>query len=618
MTNDPSRLGIVESVSGAEINVALHSSTVSGLMFVHGNPYYVAQVGSFIRIPIGLIDLIGIVSQAGATPDPPNDTGATGRLWMTVQLFGQGSHETGFIRGVSLLPSIGDSVHIMTDADLQTVYGTTISPDRIRIGHVASALSIPALLDINRLVTRHTAVVGATGAGKSTTVARVLESLTAIERYPSARILVFDVHGEYASTLRDRAQVFRVDSNEHSNSRPLNVPYWALSFDELRKLTFGDISDGASNAAVRDKITELKRQALDLSNLAGSSHEDMTVDTPLPFSVHQLWFDLHRTVNATHTQSGTGQSHETEALQLNDDGVPIQVGDPMAVLAPQYRPATQAAGQDKIYLSGSRLNIGRQLDALASRLRDRRYDFLFRPGPWTPTPDGRVEEDLDAFLKEWLGSEHTVSILDLSGVPSMILTDLVGALTRVIYDAIHWSRLLSEGGRERPLLFVFEEAHAYLGEHQPGSARAAVQRVVKEGRKYGMGAMIVSQRPSEIDSTILSQCGTIVALRLTSSSDRQHVTSAAPDNLGGLLSLLPALRTGEAIVLGEAVPLPMRAIVERPEHLPQSTDPEVVADGQPGGWDRKMEPADYEDVMMRWRSQDPISHRVVPSTTSES
>ena len=612
MKSDPSFLGSVENVAGAEVSVALDDSTVSGLLFVKGQPYHVAQVGSFVRIPLGLIDLIGVVSQAGATPEHLSTDKVDGRMWMTVQLVGHGSSDKGFSRGISLLPSVGDSVHIMTDSDLEVVYGAKTSLKHIRVGHVASALSIPALLEINNLVTRHSAVVGTTGAGKSTTVARILESLTDLSRYPSARVIVFDIHGEYASALQDQARVFRVGGDETSRSEPLHVPYWALSFDELVDLTFGNLPDDASRGAIRDMIVELKRSALEIYSREGIEPADITVDTPIPFSIHQMWLDLHREVNATHTVASTGQSRATEALLVGDDGAPLEVGDAMEVVPPRYRAATQAKGEGKIFLSGSALNIRRHVDALGSRLKDRRYDFLFRPGPFMPEVDGKVNCDLDVFLQSWIGNAKTVSILDLSGVPTAILTDLVGALTRVIYDALQWSRKLSEGGRERPLLFVFEEAHTYLGSSQPKAVQTAVQRVVKEGRKYGIGAMVVSQRPSEIDPTILSQCGTIIALRLSNANDRSHVVSAAADNLAGVLSLLPVLRTGEAIVVGEAVPLPMRVLVELPRYRPESTDPTVVGDEQPGGWDRKQEEsADYEDVMIRWRSQDASSRNTV-------
>ena len=618
MKNDPSFLGSVENVAGSEVSVALDDSTMSGLLFVKGQPYHVAQVGSFVRIPLGLIELIGLVSQAGATPEHLATDEMDGRMWMTVQLVGHGSSDKGFSRGISLLPSVGDSVHIMTDKDLEVVYGVQSSLKRIRVGHVASALSIPALLDINSLVTRHSAVVGTTGAGKSTTVARILESLTDSSRYPSARVIVFDIHGEYASAVRDQARIFRVGGDDASRSEPLYVPYWALSFDELVDLTFGNLPDDAARGAVRDMVVSLKRSALEIYSRDGIDPADVTVDTPIPFSIHQLWFDLHREVNATHTISGTGQSRDTEALVVGDNGTPLEVGDPMRVVPPRYRAATLAKGEEKIYLSGSSLNIRRQVDALGSRLKDRRYDFLFRPGPFMPQVDGQVDYDLDVFLKGWIGNKKTVSILDLSGVPTAILTDLVGALTRVIYDALQWSRKLSEGGRERPLLFVFEEAHTYLGGSQQQSVQSAVQRVVKEGRKYGIGAMVVSQRPSEVDSTILSQCGTIIALRLSNANDRGHVISAAADNLAGVLSLLPVLRTGEAIVVGEAVPLPMRALVELPRYRPESTDPTVVGDEQPGGWDRKQEEsADYEDVIIRWRSQDASSRSTIVDATND-
>lgn len=616
--SDPSLLGYVQDVSGATVSVVLEDTTRSGLVFVDGHAYHVAQVGGFVRIPLGFTDLVGIVSQAGsgAVPERLAEANPFGRMWLTVQLIGEGSFSHPFRRGVSVLPSLGDSVHIMTEAKLGAVYGDASSPDRVDIGQIASAASIPAVLDINALVTRHSAVVGTTGAGKSTTVVRILEAIADPNRYPSARVLVFDLHGEYSAALRDRAKNFRVGGNG-SSARPFYVPYWALSFEELLPLTFGGVSDDASAGAIRDEIVRLKRGALEGSPRAGIQPLEVTVDTPVPFSIHQLWLELHRRLNATHTAPPASQTRDSEALLLNEEGVPVQIGDAMSVTPPRYRAPTQAAGETKIYLSGSTLNIRRQLEGLASRLRDRRYDFLFRPGPWAPDAGGRVESDLDEFLEEWLGGEYSVAILDLSGVPSEVMTSLVGSLTRVIYESLFWSRRLSEGGRERPLLLVFEEAHSYLGDHLSG-ASSAVQRVVKEGRKYGVGAMIVSQRPSEVDTTILSQCGTIVALRLANATDRAHVASAVADNLAGVLSMLPILRTGEAIITGEAVPVPMRVLVDVPTLLPESTDPSVVGVGVPGGWDRRREPTDYRDVVGRWRSQDPRSSRIVADEASKS
>jgi len=203
--SDPSLLGYVQDVAGATVSVVLEDSTRSGLVFVEGHAYHVAQVGGFVRIPLGFTDLVGIVSQAGsgAVPERLAETNPFGRMWLTVQLIGEGSPGRPFSRGVSVLPSLGDAVHVMTEARLGAVYGEVSSPIRVEIGRIASASSIPALLDINALITRHSAVVGTTGAGKSTTVVKIVEAIADPKRYPSARVLIFDPHGEYSAALLD-------------------------------------------------------------------------------------------------------------------------------------------------------------------------------------------------------------------------------------------------------------------------------------------------------------------------------------------------------------------------------------------------------------------------------
>jgi len=159
---------------------------------------------------------------------------------------------------------------------------------------------------------------------------------------------------------------------------------------------------------------------------------------------------------------------------------------------------------------------------------------------------------------------------------------------------------------------VLEEAHSYVGQDQAGNAAVAVRRIVKEGRKYGIGAMVVSQRPAEIDSTVLSQCGTTFAMRLANSTDRNQVMGSVTDNLEGLLSMLPVLRTGEAIIVGEAVHLPVRTVLDPPskDRRPDSSDPLVYNDEGPGGWNRGKEKSNYSEVVAVWRKQDPRSPRV--------
>ena len=220
--------------------------------------------------------------------------------------------------------------------------------------------------------------------------------------------------------------------------------------------------------------------------------------------------------------------------------------------------------------------------------------------------NAQPNKDLDELLEDWLGSDKPITILDLSGVPVSILTDLIGVLVRLLFDSLFWARNLPEGGRTRPLLFVFEEAHTYLNSGNNRAASAAVRRVIKEGRKYGLGAMIVSQRPAEIDPTILSQCGTLFAMRLANLTDRSHVTGTSSDNLEGFFNMLPTLRTGEVIVVGEAVHLPLRALVDLPGEgrRPDSNDPKVYDPDAQSGWNRPKCSEDYARVLKNWRTED--------------
>ncbi len=612
MASSPTYLGTVQDVQGATISIALDKDTVSGLAFIDGHGYRIGQIGSFVRIGIGFVDLFGIVSQvgAGAVPEALAKVEPYGYRWLKVQLIGEGWRSGEFKRGISQYPTIGDEAHLVTEQDLTRIYGRPDAPNFVRIGNLASAESIPALVDIDRLITRHSAVVGTTGAGKSTTVANLLASLSDPVRYPSSRIIVLDIHGEYHAALSDRATIFRVNADEARGEQPLFIPYWALSLDELLRVTpFRGLND-ADRAALVEKIKQLKLASIGAQARNGVTADTMTVDTPIPFSIHRLWYELHRYVCSTHTAQGANQSDATEAIESGPDGQ-LVLGDIMGVNPPRYRPIT-SGGPNRVYLSGAPLNIRRQILATESLLRDTRYDFMFRPGPWCPNPtlqnlDAQPAQDLDALIRSWVGGDKPITILDLSGVPVSILMDLVGVLIRLLFEALFWARYLPEGGRTRPLLFVLEEAHAYLNAGNEGAASTAARRIVKEGRKYGLGAMIVSQRPAEIDPTILSQCGTMFAMRLANTTDRSHVTGTVSDNLEGLFNMLPTLRTGEAIIVGEAVHLPLRALIDAPakNRRPDSHDPKIYNPDTDGGWNRQKQVENYARVLEKWRSENP-------------
>jgi len=583
---DPTYLGRVSAVSGSTITVKLAESLSSGLAMIDGHTYRVGQVGSFVRIPLGYQDLYGVVAEIGANAAPQAVVFAevdTGR-WMRVELAGEAIGDR-FERGLSQHPNVDDAVHIVTQKDLRRIYGGK-EEDQIEIGTLSSAENIVVRLTLDTLVTRHSAIVGSTGSGKSTTVASLLRSVvrTADSAAVSgARVLLLDVHGEYSAALGDLAKTF--SATPSPGEEPLFVPYWALEAGELLDFVAGGLNDNHL-IAFTDKIQELKERRLTAGPLPGLEPQSLTVDSPVPFSLKQLWYDLIDFETATFT----GPQRDQPALEA--------VGDPATLIPPHYTP--HAMGATGPFLNQAAKGIRRQLNLLRSRLLDRRYDFILHPGPWEPDLAGQAAQDLDTLLAGWLGHDRPITILDLSGVPSTVLVRLIGSILRIVYEALYWSREKTEGGVLRPLLVVMEEAHRYVSPDSGNVAADVVKRIAKEGRKYGVGAMLVSQRPSEIDETVLSQCGTLIALRLSNPADRGRVKGALPDNLSGLMDLLPVLRTGETIISGEAARLPVRCRVSLPpaDRLPRSSDPQVSA-----AWRSRRIAEGYDRMVASWRAQ---------------
>ncbi len=349
---------------------------------------------------------------------------------------------------------------------------------------------------------------------------------------------------------------------------------------ELLSFLMGKLDDKAL-IQVLDRIFEYKADRANSAAIPGIDMNSMTVDTPIPFSLKKLWFELLEPEIKT-------RDNKERTLPALIDG-----GDANSLKPPRYKPHSTTNTPPFLNTVGV-MGIRRQLDQMRSRLLDRQYEFLLHPGSWEPDLNGDADKDLPDLLATWLGHDKPITILDT------VLIRLIGAILRIIYEGLFWGREKSEGGIQRPMLVVMEEAHRYLSKDTEGLARIMVQRIVKEGRKFGIGAMIISQRPSEVDDTILSQCGTFVALRLSNDTDRNRVKAALPDSLAGVIDTLPVLRTGEAIVTGEAARLPIRCRIALPseEHRPYSEDPEVAKN-----WQTNRISEDYQRVAASWRSQ---------------
>lgn len=257
MKNNSTYLGTVQDVTGTTIRVAMVNDSLSGLTYVNGEGYRIGQIGSFVKIPIGYNYLFGIITQVGAGAVPENQVTNQpyGNRWSTIQLVGEGNRTGEFQRGISQYPTISDEVHLVSEEDLKKIYGQPNKPYFVNVGHIAGAESIPALLDVNKLITRHSAVVGTTGSGKSTTVASLLNVLSDTTKYPSSRILVFDIHGEYGQALKDKANIYKInaDKTEGSKEKELYLPFWALSFEELCEISFGKFNNEKDQNAILER-----------------------------------------------------------------------------------------------------------------------------------------------------------------------------------------------------------------------------------------------------------------------------------------------------------------------------------------------------------------------------
>ena len=599
---DATYVGHVVSVTGSIVRVKLRDDMSSNLVLVKGETYRIGQIGSFFRIPLGYTNLYAVCTQVGADALPfghsllplsgnlEEDVQEilSGYRWVTVVLFGE-SIGTEFERGIGQYPTVGDEVHLVTNNDLTSIYSWTREvTGTVTVGRVASTRGIPAEINISKLVSRHCAVVGSTGAGKSNLVTVLLEGISE-SNFPNARVIVIDPHGEYASAINEVAQVFRANTKA-MDKKTLRVPFWALPFNELKQLALGNLNL-TQETAVRDAIFEMKMTATQYLNYQPPL-ESLNADSPVPFSIKQLWFDLDKFERVTFEVSGNGQTESTEC-NCEDEGNPEQL---RSARYPSASPYNRSPYQNK-----QKRNIERQLEFMKSRILDGRYSFLFTPeGGFTPDLYGKVEADLDALVGEWIGHDKQMSVFDVSSLPSEMLPTIVGTILRVIYDMILWGQDLDIGGRKQPLLVVIDEAHLFIPDGGDSLANRMLSMLAKEGQKYGIGLMLVSQRPSELDGTVLSQCGSFIAMRLTNASDRSKIAQTVPDDLGGLVDSLPSLRTGEGILFGEIVPIPTRVRVRKAHKKLIGDDPKL-----PEAWQREERPDArlYANALLNWRAQ---------------
>ena len=590
MKTEITYLGKVINVNSSAVEVEISKEIPSAAPIIHGRVYKLGQIGTFVKIPVGSLTLFGLVSSVSNVPSSIETTSYDpdyGARFLQIQLIGEQVGNAGFEKGVGTYPTINDDVHIVTEDDLSIIYGS-YEEGLIEIGKHSSSENLSVYLDLRHLILRHSAILGSTGSGKSNTTANIIKRL--LTDYPGSRVVLVDPHGEYPSAFKNDARIFRINAPQH----PLYIPFWTMTFDELSFFLVGrkQGEEKPDDKRLREAILEFKKQNATKLKAGKVDAEFITADSPIPFDIRQMWHDFNREVYATHNIADRDkQDRSTEEL--------IDEGDPKNLIPAKFK--AYAMGGGAPYKSKNQTMYSYEMK-IRSRLKDSRFDFMFNPGEFY---DADSKHDIDQLIRDWIDHKKRLTIFNLNEVPFELTDISVGLITRFIFDSMYWGRFQEYTGRNRPLLMVYEEAHSYLPKaeystHIYGYARKAVEKVFKEGRKFGIGAMVVTQRPSEISETILAQVGTLISLRLTNTSDKAAVQSAAPNNMISLIDFLPSLRIGETIIVGESIKIPSRVRIELVEPRPSSNDPEVVA-----SWKKLFEPnkENYKKVVTALREQ---------------
>jgi DNA helicase HerA-like ATPase len=550
-TASPESIGRVTGVSGAQATLELDGRTVEQ-----------ATVGKFMGLMMGRSAIIGLITEIGEQAlAGSGNIGSTPsyRKLARIDLIGELRNDGAsirFLRGVTEYPNIGTPAHLLPDSALRTVYGIA-DADRAHIGDLQQNPSIPVHVDIDQLISRHFAILGATGVGKSSGVAIILSKILAAR--PNLRIFLVDPHNEYSHCFGEKAQVL--------TPRNLRLPFWLFNFEETVDVFFG----GRPGV---DEEVEILSEAIPLAKSAYLQYRQ-------------------------NAQSTLAKRRDPRDLGFTaDTPVPYRIEDLIALLDERM---------GKLENRNSRTIYHKLIGRIQTFRNHPRYAFMFE----NANIGGDTMAEILGNLFRLPPQGKPMTIMQLAGFPAEVIDSVVSVLCRMAFDFGLWSEGVA------PLLFVCEEAHRYAPADKKvgfGPTRRALSRIAKEGRKYGVFLGLVTQRPAEIDATIISQCSTFFVMRLANDRDQALIRSAVSDAATNLLSFIPSLGTREVFTFGSGVALPTRM---RFQELPAELRPNSEASGNTrsdagNSVDRDL----LSSVIERWRSAS-MSRRVSDEDLSD-
>ena len=535
------KIGLLVDVTGEHFTAKLISEgdqAASGT-----NSVRIGQVGSYLSVKQPDMQILVMVERSYRVADRQGQAAHMVRLTPLGAIGLDGK----FSRGVSHFPTSGAEIHVVSPRDLERVFSSH-SEVGYKVGRLTPFDAIDVYLDASAFFGRHAAILGQSGSGKSWTVTSLIQS--ALRSMPQAHIILLDMHGEYCDKDVDGVVAhspFPASQVRSLQAQEVEFTYWLLAYSELCELIIDPADENASIqvAFLRSILIKLKRDTnkhLELGHI--------TVDSPVYYSMDDF--------------VGLIQKSNSETTDF---------------------------GKTRSPLFGK---FDQMLVRLGSMSNDTRYDFLMKPKMRTST------ESLTDLMKDLVGlgeQKANVTVLDLSAVPFDVVPMVAAQIGRLAYEFNFWNPLC----REFPIFLICEEAHEYIPREdipRYREARRSMERIAKNGRKYGVGLCVVSQRPHDVSETVLSQCNSFICLRISNPDDQEYVRSMVPEAARGTFAALTSLSKGEAVALGEAVPMPVRFKVNLPDPPPNSTDIDYAGKWRDGG-----EEISVEKLVSNWHKQ---------------
>ncbi|MFH1984748.1 MAG: ATP-binding protein [Pseudomonadota bacterium] len=466
------------------------------------------------------------------------------------------------------------------------------------LGQLSLNKAIDMKIHGDRFFSKHIAIVGSTGSGKSCTVARILHDVVGIAdeknsnigKQNNSHVVIFDIHDEYTAAFTlQKDQNFTLNRLDIDS---LQLPYWLMNSEELESMFIESNEQNSHN-----QVSQFKQAVILNKEKHNPGIKEMTYDTPVYFSiteVYQYIENMNREVigrleNENQPKLADGSIVSDRRVYFNESKSFV---------------ATSTAKADKATNGPFNGEFNRFVSRLETKLADKRLRFLLHPGKPGGIP--YKTDDFEEIIKQFVGylNKANITIVDLSGIPFEVLSITVSLVSRLIFDfCFHYSKLRHENDalNDVPVMIVCEEAHNYIPQKDNAAYRASresLERVAKEGRKYGLSLMVVSQRPSEVSETIFAQCNNFLALRLTNNADQNYVRRLFPDNTSGITDILPNLASGECIVVGDAVLLP--AVVQMPLPKPEPHSRSVCFHKE---WKEPWRDVTFAAVTSRWRKE---------------